>query len=106
MVRGYVTPPSQTQIDERALNRSTLWRFVTFLGLQTTALQYGLELWQEHEPTSSLHRFQGAIAPHKHHSEQRGVFLRTRRLLHLIDRWDHTFAEKFFPRFATRPRVP
>ena len=72
MVRGYVTPPGQAQIDERALNRSTLWRWVTFLGLQTAALQYGLDLWQEHEPTSSLHRFQGAVAPRKHRSEQRG----------------------------------
>ena len=107
MVRGYVTPPGQSQIDERALNRSTLWRFVTFLGLQTTAFQYGVELWQEHEPTSSLHRFEGAVAPHKHRSEQRATLLRTtRRLLVLIDRWDRTFAEKFFPRFATRPRVP
>ncbi|MFC1757205.1 hypothetical protein ACFL2H_00340 [Planctomycetota bacterium] len=107
MVRGYVTPPGETRIDERALHRSTLWRFVSFLGLQTLALQYGLELWQEHEPTSSLHRFEGAVAPHKHRSDQRGVLLRTaRRLLVLIDRWDRTFAEKFFPRFATRARVP
>ena len=107
MVRGYVTPPGQAKIDERALHRSTLWRFVMFLGLQSSALQYGLELWQEHQPTSSLHRFQGAVAPHKYRSEQRGMILRTaRRLLHLIDRWDHTFDEKFFPRFATRARVP
>jgi len=107
MVRGYVTPVGQTQIDERALNRSTLWRFVTFLGLQPAALQYGLELWQEHEPTSSLHRFEGAVAPRKHHRDQRAVLLRTaRRLLVLIDRWDRTFEETFFPRFATRARVP
>lgn len=107
MVIGYVTPPRQTRIDERALNRSTLWRLVTFLGPQTAALRYGLELWQEHEPTSSLHRFEGAVAPHKHHSDQRGVLLRTaRRLLVLINRWDRTFDEKFFPRFATRARVP
>ena len=99
--------PGQTQIDERALHRSTLWRFVTFLGLQTAALQYGLELWQEHEPTSSLHRFEGAVAPRKHRSEQRGTLLRTRAAYwSLIDRWDRTFAEKFFPRFATRARVP
>jgi hypothetical protein len=33
--------------------------------------------------------------------------LRTaRRLLHLLDRWDRTFHEPFFPRFATRPRGP
>ncbi len=38
---GYVTPPGQEKIDERALNRSTLWRFLSFLGGQTVALQGG-----------------------------------------------------------------
>ncbi|MFC1757985.1 hypothetical protein ACFL2H_04360 [Planctomycetota bacterium] len=38
MVRGYVTPPGQTQIDERALHHSTLWRLVTLLGVLTLAL--------------------------------------------------------------------
>jgi hypothetical protein len=47
------------------------------------------------------------VAPRKYRSEQRGILLRTaRRLLVLIDRWDHTFTEKFFPRFATKARVP
>ena len=104
---GYVTPPDQEQIDERALHRSTLWRFLFFLGAQTAALQVGLQLWSEHDPQSTMHRFVGAVAPHKYRREQRGEILRTaRRLLHLIDRWNCTFAEPFFPRFATRPRVP
>lgn len=107
MVVGYVTPAAQEKIDERALNRSTLWRWVTFLGLQIPALQYGLELWQEQYPASSLHRFQGLVAPHKHRTEQRGILLRTsRRLLRLIDRWDRTFEQRFFPRFATKARSP
>jgi hypothetical protein len=104
---GYVTPPGQKKIDERALHRSTLWRFVFFLGAQTAALQAGLQLWGERDPLSTLHRFVGAVSPHKYRSEQRGEILRTaRRLLHLIDRWDLAFAESFFPRFATRPRGP
>lgn len=107
MVVGYVTPVGQEEIDERALSRSTLWRWVTFLGLQIPALQYGLELWQEQHSASSLHRFQGLVAPHKHRTEQRGIILRTaRRLLHLVDRWDRTFDERFFPRFATKARSP
>ncbi len=107
VVRGYVTPSGQAATDERALNRSTLWRWVGYLGAQTIALQYGLDLWQQHDPSSSLHRFAGAVAPHKYRTPQRGECLRTaRRLLHLIDRWDRAFAEKFFPRFATRARVP
>jgi hypothetical protein len=104
---GYVTPPGQKKIDERALHRSTLWRFVFFLGAQTAALQAGLQLWGERDPLSTLHRFVGAVSPHKYRSEQRGEILRTaRRLLHLIGRWDLAFAESFFPRFATRPRGP
>jgi hypothetical protein len=104
---GYVTPPGQKKIDERALHRSTLWRFVFFLGTQTAALQAGLQLLSEHDPHSTMHRFVGAVSPHKYRSSQRGEVLRTaRRLLHLIDRWDRAFAESFFPRFATRPRGP
>lgn len=106
-VIGYVTPLGQPEIDERALDRSTLWRFLAFLGTQVTALQSGLQLWSEREPLSTLHRFLGAVAPHKYRSPQRGEGLRTaRRLLHLLDRWDRTFDEPFFPRFATRPRGP
>jgi hypothetical protein len=107
VVRGYVTRDGQTVIDERALNRSTLWRWVGYLGAQLVALQCGLDLWQQHDPVSSLHRFVGAVAPRKYHSPERGQRLRTaRRLLHLIDRWDRAFAQKFFPRFATRSGVP
>lgn len=106
-VIGYVTPPGQTKVDERALHRSTLWRFLAFLGTQVAALHSGLQLWMEQEPLSTLHRFLGAVAPHKFRSPQREEHLRTaRRLLHLRDRWDRTFAESFFPRFATKPRGP
>jgi hypothetical protein len=104
---GYVTPEGQEQIDERALHRSTLWRLVLLLGSQIAALQLGLRLWSEHDPHSGMHRFLGSVSPRKHRSEQHGEMLRTaRRLLHLLDRWDQTFSEPFFPRFATRPRVP
>lgn len=106
-VRGYVTPPEAKKIDERALHRSTLWRFLFFLGVQTVALQTGLQLWSEHDPQSTMHRFLGLVNPHQYRSQQRGEMLRTaRRLLHLIDRWNLTFPEPFFPRFATDPRAP
>ena len=106
-VIGYVTPADQSKIDERALHRSTLWRLVGFLGAQIVALQLGLELLGEHDPQCALHRFVGAVAPHKYRTPQRGEILRiARRLLHLIDHWGQTFRESFFPRFATRPRVP
>lgn len=107
MVQGYVTPEGQGAIDERALHRSTAWRLATYLGSLVISLQRGLDLWQQYDSSSSLHRFMGAIAPHKYRTPQRAETLRTaRRLLHLIDRWDRTFPEKFFPRFATRSGVP
>ena len=106
-VIGYLTPPRHEKIDERALHRSTLWRFMSFVGAQTAALQRGLELWSEYEPLSTLHRFLGGVAPHKYRSQPREEILRTaRRLLHLIDHWDRTFIEPFFPRFATSTRAP
>jgi hypothetical protein len=89
------------------LNRSTLWRWLAYLGTQSLSLQLGMDLWQQHDPTSSLHRFAGNVAPHKHRTPRRRESLRTaRRLLHLIDRWNRIFTEKFFPRFATRSGVP
>lgn len=104
---GYVRPGDQEGIDERTLNRSTLWRFLLFLGTQNVALQRGLQLWSEHDPHSTLHRFVGAVAPYKYRSQQRAEILRTaRRLLHLKDHWNRTFCESFFPRFATRSRAP
>ena len=116
-VIGYVAPPnavstdtassSENKIDERMLHRSTLWRFLRFLGTQTTALQVGVQLLSEHDPLVAMHRFVGAVAPHKYRSRKRGELLRTaRRLLSLIDHWNRTFPEPFFPRFATRPREP
>jgi hypothetical protein len=104
---GYeASNPSRT-IDERTLNHATIWRLLTWLGGQIVALQIGRKLLDQHDPASSTHRFVGAVAPRKHRSPQRATCLHTARtLLHLIDCWDRTFAEPFFPRFATRSGVP
>jgi hypothetical protein len=106
-VIGYVTPPGQDQVEERALHRSTLWRLLLFLGCQTAALQTGLQLLSEHDPLTTTHRFVGGVAPHKARSERRHEILCVaRRLLRLIDHWSRAFVEPFFPRFATKPRGP
>jgi hypothetical protein len=91
----------------RALHRATLWRLLTWLGAQTMALQAGLSLLSQHDPADDLHRFLGAVARQKYRSPERQNTLTTaRRLLRLIDRWDRTFPERFFPRFATRGGFP
>jgi hypothetical protein len=102
-VIGYQTPAKASSIDERALDHMTIWRTLTWLGSQTAALQSGLRLIGKHDPTTTCHRFVGAVAPRKFRSRQRQQQLAVaRRLLHLIDHWDRTFRERFFPRFATR----
>ena len=102
-VIGSQTSPGASQIDERALHHMTVWRVLTWLGSQTAALQAGVRLLGQHDPTSTCHRFVGAVAPHKFRSPPRQRELSTaRRLLHLIDHWNRAFRETFFPRFATR----
>jgi len=98
-----VTPPGAGNIDERALDHSSVWRMLTWMGCQLVALSAGRELILQRDPSSTCHRFVGAVAPHKFRSPQREQLLRqSRQLLHLVAEWDERFAEKFFPRFATR----
>jgi len=73
------------------------------MGTQVTPLATARQLILQRDPSSTCHRFAGAVAPHKFRSPQREQLLRhSRQLLHLADQWDQRFAEKFFPRFATR----
>lgn len=102
-ITGYQTLPEESAIDERALNHSTVWRMLTWLGSQLPALAQGRQLVLEQNPNSICHRFAGAVAPQKFRSPQRGqVLRRSRQLLYLLAEWDGLFPEKFFPRFATR----
>jgi hypothetical protein len=102
-VTGYETAPSAKTIDERALHHTTIWRMLAWLGSQLTALAKGRELILQRDPSSTCHRFVGAVAPHKFRSPQRECCLRrSRQLLHLATEWEDHFPEKFFPRFATR----
>ena len=101
---GYVRPPgSSAGIDERALDHSTVWRMLTWLGCQLPALAVGRQQIQQHNPSSTCHRFRGAVGPHKFRSPQREQFLcRSRQLLHLAAEWEEYFEGKFIPRYATR----
>ena len=104
---GYESCSTSQTIDERTLQHSTIWHMLTWLGGQIIALPLGRKLLDQHDPTSCTHRFVGAVAPQKYRSPQRATCLRAARsLLQLIDLWDRTFPERFFPRFATRSGVP
>ncbi len=86
---GYQTAAAASKIDERALHPVTVWQMLTWLGSQLVALRMGLQLIAQQGPSSTCHRFMGAVAASKFRSPQREQELRhARRLLHLIDRWD------------------
>ena len=102
-ITGYQTPVGATTPDERALHHMTVWRMLTWLGCQLAALAQGRQLIQQQNPTSTCHRFAGAVGPHKFRSPERERLLRqSRQLLHVVAEWEASFPEKFFPRFATR----
>ena len=94
--------------EDHALSHTTLWRFLTFVGAMTISLSTGVDLFQKAFPESTIHRFTGTISPRKFRSDARAQSLRNaNRLLNLISRWDAAFPkERFFPRFATKPRAP
>jgi len=93
---------------DHALSHTTLWRFLTYLGAMTISLNSGVELFLKTFPESTIHRFTGAITPRKYRIELRAQILRNaNRLLNLISQWNTAFPkERFFPRFATKPRAP
>ena len=63
----------------------------------------GRQMIQQRNPSSTCHRFRGAVSPHKFDSPQREQILcQSRQLLHVMAEWEELFQEKFFPRFATR----
>jgi hypothetical protein len=74
----------------------------------TVSLAIGCDLYLQADPTSSVHRFDGPVAPGKARSASRLQNLSiARRLLYLRSRWDARFPnETFFPRFATACRSP
>jgi hypothetical protein len=94
--------------EDHALSHTTLWRFLTCLGAMTISLSKGVNFFLEAFPESNIHRFTGSISPSKFRSESRAESLRNAdRLLNLISRWDTAFPkERFFPRYATKPRAP
>jgi hypothetical protein len=99
---GYVTPPGAAD-EERKLSHSTIWRMLSWLGVQVPALLAGYRQILDHNPSSLCHRFLGAVAPRKYRSRKRQRLLsRSRQVVHLIAEWEELFPERFFPRFATR----
>jgi len=100
--KGYQTADGNHLPGDNALHYSTTWRTLSWLGSLGTSLQCAIDLILHRDPTSQVHRFDGAVAAGKFRSPQREQQLRTaRRLLHAMDEFQSLFRRPFFPRFAT-----
>lgn len=76
---------------------------VGWLGGLTLALDKARQMILQENPNSLCQRPAVRIQPHKGRSDERRATLQTAlELLLVIDEWEETFDEKFFPRFATR----
>ena len=85
-------------------HHSTVWRMLTWLGLQSAALVLGRQQIQERHPGSTCHRFLGAVAPQKFRSPQREQLLRrARQLLYLVVEWERLLAKGSSPASRQEP---
>ena len=85
------------------VDHSLIWRMVGWLGKLTLSLDEACRMILQRNPNSLCHRFVSHVDPDKARSSSRQATLETAdHLLHVIDEWEATFGEKFFPRFATR----
>lgn len=91
-------PPHQSVVDH-----SLIWRFLSWLGGLTWALDEARAMVLKNRPDSICHRLDGNIDPHKARSPERLATLETaRQLLQVIPEWEACFDCRFFPKFATR----
>jgi hypothetical protein len=85
------------------VDHSLIWRMVGWLGGLTFALNEACRMILQRNPNSLCHRYTSNVSRAKARSDQRQENLETvDHLLRVIEEWEATFGEKFFPRFATR----
>jgi hypothetical protein len=90
-------------IHQPIVDHSLIWRMVGWLGSLTLALDEACRMILQRHPNSLCHRFASHVHRDKARSNPRQATLETAdHLLHVIEEWEATFGEKFFPRFATR----
>jgi hypothetical protein len=102
---GYPLPAQATSPTphQSVVDHKLIWRFLTWLGALTGALDQARGMILQRNPHSTCHRVKGSIDPHKARSPERLTTLETaRQLLQVMEEWEACFGCKFFPRFATR----
>jgi hypothetical protein len=94
---------SSANHDQSVVDHKLIWRFLTWLGGLTFALDEARTMILRRNPQSTCHRLDGNIDPHKAlHSERLTTLETARQLLQVIPEWEASFGCRFFPRFATR----
>ena len=97
------TPSEAGSFHQPIVEHSLVWRMVGWLGGLTFALDEACRMILQRNPSSICHRYTSNISQAKARSDQRQKTLETAdHLLRVIEEWETTFGEKFFPRFATR----
>jgi hypothetical protein len=97
------SPQEPPSFDQPIVDHSLIWRMVGWLGSLTLALEKACQMILQRNPHSLCHRYISNVRPDKARSDHRQATVETAdHLLHVIDEWEATFGEKFFPRFATR----
>lgn len=85
-----------------ALAKSTLWRWLSWLGGLQRTLERAMQLISQKSPRHTLHRQVVLVDPRKYRSEARGETLRNAgRLLLVQAAFEQQTGEKMFPKFAT-----
>lgn len=84
------------------LERSTPWRWISFLGSMIKTLNQALHLISQKDPQSPIFREVFPVYPCKHRSLQRkNILHNTRRLLRACQEFQRLFGHKIFPHLAT-----
>ena len=97
------TSPGTPSFHQPIVDHSLIWRMVGWLGSLTVALDKACQMILQRNSNSLCHRSPASVNPDKARSDRRLASLETAdHLLHVIDEWEATLGEKFFPRFATR----
>ncbi len=93
---------SDDDIDERFLEHSTPWRWISSLGSMKKTLNQALHLISQKDPQSSMFREVFPVYPCKYRSLQRkNILQNTRCLLRAGEKFQRLFGQKIFPHLAT-----
>ena len=98
---GYTT--ESQNIDERKLERSTVWRWLGFFGSLKDTLRNAFDIIRQAAPNSTVFRQISSIHPKKYRSDERKIVLEQAFQLFTADaKYQGILGHSLFPDLATR----